>query len=142
MVFIPGGEFSMGTDSGYPFEGPSHRAKVEGFYLDATEVTNRDFRAFVQATGYVTESEKQGSSGVFDTSTGEWSLVEGADWNHPGGPDSTIEGREDHPVIHVSWNDANAFAQWAGKHLPTEAEWEYAARGGRGDVLYPWGDDI
>ena len=142
MVFIAGGEFLMGTAEGHPHESPVHRAVVDGFYLDETEVTNAAFRAFVEATGYVTESEKQGSSGVFDPSTGEWSLVEGADWRHPSGPDSSIEGQDDHPVVHVSWDDANAYAQWAGKRLPTEAEWEYAARGGREDTVYPWGNDL
>ena len=143
MVLIPGGEFRMGADGGFPFEGPSHPVTVESFYLDATEVTNREFSAFVEATGYVTESEREGSSGVFDTAAGDWTLVAGAGWKHPTGPDSNIEGREDHPVIHVSWNDANAFAHWAGKRLPTEAEWEYAARGGsKGAILYPWGNDL
>jgi formylglycine-generating enzyme required for sulfatase activity len=143
MVLIPGGEFRMGADGGFPFEGPSHAVTVESFYLDATEVTNREFSAFIEATGYVTESEREGSSGVFDTEAGDWTLVEGAGWKHPTGPDSNIEGKEDHPVIHVSWNDANAFAKWAGKRLPTEADWEYAARGGSKDaILYPWGNDL
>ncbi len=146
MVFIEGGEFLMGTDGGYPYEGPLHRIIVDGFHLDATEVTNRQYRGFVSATGYVTESEKQGSSGIFDSATGEWSLVEGADWRHPDGPDSNLEGRDDYPVIHVSWDDAAAYAEWAGKRLPTEAEWEYAASGaggGAGDAVeYPWGDEL
>jgi formylglycine-generating enzyme len=141
-VFLPGGEFLMGTADGHPHENPVHRVAIEGFYLDETEVTNVAFRAFVEATGYVTESEKQGSSGVFDPSLGEWRLVEGADWRHPSGPDSSIEGQDDRPVVHVSWDDANAYAQWAGKRLPTEAEWEYAARGGRENTVYPWGDDL
>ncbi len=139
MVLIEGGEFLMGTDTGYPYEGPPHRIVVDSFYLDATEVTNRQFSEFASATGYVTESEKQGSSGIFDGASGEWSLVEGADWRHPGGPDSDLDGRDDHPVIHVSWDDATAFAAWAGKRLPTEAEWEFAASGAG---QYPWGDEF
>lgn len=139
MVLIEGGEFQMGTDTGYPYEGPPHRIVVNRFYLDATEVTNRQFSEFASVTGYVTESEKQGSSGIFDPAVGEWSLVEGADWRHPSGPDSDWEGRDDYPVIHVSWDDASAFAAWAGKRLPTEAEWEFAASGAG---QYPWGDEF
>ena len=142
MVLIEGAEFLMGTDTGYPYEGPPHRIVVDSFYLDATEVTNRQFREFVSATGYATESEKQGSSGNFDSESGEWSLVEGADWRHPAGPDSDLEGRDDYPVIHVSWDDAAAFAAWAGKRLPTEAEWEYAASGAGRKPQYPWGDEL
>jgi formylglycine-generating enzyme required for sulfatase activity len=142
MVYIEGGTFTMGAERGFPFEGPPHEVSVDGFYLDETEVTNAQFAAFVAAAGYITESEKQGSSGVFDPETGAWSLVDGADWSHPRGPGSSIEGRDDYPVIHVSWDDAAAYAQWAGKRLPTEAEWEYASRGGLQQATYPWGNEL
>lgn len=142
MVFIEGGRFVMGTDKGFPFEGPPHPVKVDSFYLDETEVTNREFAAFVEATGFVTESEKQGFSGVFDPDAGEWKPVDGADWRRPEGPGSSIEGKDDYPVIHVSWDDAAAYARWAGKRLPTEAEWEFATRGGRDGTVYPWGDEL
>ncbi len=142
MVRIDGGEFLMGTDEGFPFEGPVHRVRVAGFWMDETEVTNRQFAEFVQATGYVTESEKQGNSAVFDFAKHDWELVDGADWRHPSGPDSNIDGEEDYPVVHVSWDDAAAYAHWAGKRLPTEAEWEYAARGGLEQAKYPWGDEL
>ncbi|MBG99690.1 MAG: serine/threonine protein phosphatase [Solibacterales bacterium] len=142
MIFIKGGEFLMGTDTGYSYEGPSHRVVVDSFYLDATEVTNQQFSEFVEATGYITESEKQGSSGVFDPKTGEWDLVTGANWRHPEGPNSDLKGRDLHPVIHISWNDAVAFSAWARKRLPTEAEWEYAASGMGNKPHYPWGDEL
>jgi formylglycine-generating enzyme required for sulfatase activity len=142
MVRIEGGEFLMGSQDGFPFEGPVHRVRVNSFWIDETEVTNRQFAAFVEATGYVTESEKQNSSAIFDPAKPDWSLVTGADWRHPAGPGSSIEGQEDYPVVHVSWDDAAAYAQWAGKRLPTEAEWEFAARGGLEGARYPWGNDL
>lgn len=142
MVFIKGGEFTMGTNRAFPFEGPEHRVSVDSFYMDVTEVTNRQFREFVDATGYETESEKQGSSGYFLASAGQWELRDGADWQHPDGPGSDLEGKDDYPVIHVSWDDATAYAKWAGKRLPTEAEWEYAARGGLEGATFPWGDEL
>ncbi len=150
MVYIEGGRFAMGTNEGFPFESPAHEVTLEGFYLDRTEVTNKEFRAFVEATGYRTESEKQGSSGVFDPAARDWKLVDGADWRHPtgpgpgsgSGPGSGIEDKLDHPVIHVSWDDAAAYAKWAGKRLPTEAEWEFAARGGLQEATYAWGEEL
>jgi len=142
MVSIPGGTYAMGTDHGMPFEGPVHRVTVHAFWMDRCAVTNREFARFVAATGHRTESEKQGWSGVFDTKAHEWRPVKGADWRHPEGPASSIDGRQDEPVVHVSWDDAVAYARWAGKRLPTEAEFEWAARGGRTGAEYAWGDTL
>ncbi len=175
MVWIPGGEFTMGSESpeAKPDERPVHRVKVDGFWMDATPVTNRQFQAFVAATGYVTIAEKAPTleeimaqvppgtpppapellvpaSLVFQPSKGPvplsnhfiwWDWKPGANWKHPLGPDSSIVGKEDHPVVHVSYFDAVAYAQWAGKRLPTEAEWEFAAYGGQKDVPYTWGSE-
>lgn len=173
MVWIPGGEFTMGTDSelGWPDEKPAHRVRVAGFWMDETEVTNDQFAAFVDATGYVTTAERAPSADeilaqlppgtpapspellvpgslVFLPPAGPvsthdysqwWQWTPGADWRHPEGPDSDLAGREDHPVVQVSWDDATAYARWAGKRLPTEAEWELAARGGLVSQPYVWG---
>jgi len=175
MVWVPGGEFTMGSEKkdAKPDERPPHRVKVDGFWMDATPVTNKQFKEFVAATNYVTTAEKaptleeimsQVPPGtpppdpkllvpaalVFKPTKGEvpltrhfiwWDWVPGADWRHPLGPDSTIEGKEDHPVVQVSWYDAEAYAKWAGKRLPTEAEWEFAAYGGKNDISYVWGND-
>jgi formylglycine-generating enzyme required for sulfatase activity len=138
MVAIPGGAFTMGTDEGMPFEGPAHRVRVSPFFMDRHEATHRDFSRFVKATGHRTESEKQGWSGVFDPKKKEWVTQKGADWRHPEGPAS--RAREKEPVVHVSWDDAAAYCAWAGKRLPTEAEFERASRGGRESSRYPWGD--
>ncbi|XP_013987751.1 sulfatase-modifying factor 1 isoform X1 [Salmo salar] len=161
MVLIPGGEFLMGTDNpGIPQdgEGPQRRVHLDHFYMDAHEVSNRHFQSFINATGYITEAERFGDSFVFEGVLSEevksqisqavaaapwWLPVRGADWRHPEGPDSSITGsRLDHPVLHVSWQDAVAYCSWAHKRLPTEAEWEYACRGGLQDRLYPWGNKL
>ncbi len=162
MVRLQGGRFLMGTDTaeGFPQdgEGPVREVTLRPFWIDSTTVTNRLFQQFVEATGYRTEAERFGWSFVFwlhlpkarfkelveDTVRAApwWCKVRGAQWNAPEGPGSTLLLREDHPVVHVSWNDAVAYAQWTGQRLPTEAEWEYAARGGLEQKTYPWGDKL
>ncbi len=140
MVRIPGGRFAMGAAHGAPYEGPVHEVELGPFWLDRTEVTVAAFARFVDATGYRTDAERIGWSGVFDLAHGEWGRVDGADWRHPEGPGSTADPAE--PVVQVSWSDAARFAAWAGKRLPTEAEWERAARGGLAGKTYAWGDDL
>ena len=161
MVKIPAGPFLMGTNSAiaYPAdgEGPRRSVQLDEFWIDETSVTNLDFSEFVQATGYQTEAELLGWSFVpsylisesdkhhvvgQSENTPWWMGVNGADWLHPLGPNSSIAEILDHPVVHISWNDANSFAQWSGKRLPTEAEWEKAARGGNENSIYPWGDEL
>jgi formylglycine-generating enzyme required for sulfatase activity len=140
MFLIKGGSFQMGSEDGMPFEAPVHTVEISPFYFDEHEVTVADFEQFVTATGYQTEAEKFGWSAVFDLKKGEWTKSDGADWRHPEGPGSSSSPSE--PVCQVSWNDANEYAKWAGKRLPTEAEFEYAARGGLDAKTYAWGDDL
>lgn len=176
MVWIPRGEFTIGWDGpeGRPDESPAHRVQVDGFWMDATEVTNAQFRAFVDATGYVSTAERpidweqmrkdvrpgtpkpsdemlQPGSMVFTPPDHAvnlrefrrwWSWVHGADWRHPDGPGSSIEGMDDYPVVQVSWEDAVAYGEWAGKRLPTEAEWEHAARYGHDGERFAWGNRL
>ncbi len=142
MVYLPGGTFRMGNDlSNDPSERPAHEVSVRAFYLDEHEVTNGQFARFVARTGYRTTAEQRGWSNVFDHQRQQWVKRQGADWRHPGGPQTSLTGRDDFPVVHVSWHDAMAHATWAGKQLPTEAQWEYAARSGLRDADFPWGRD-
>ena len=130
MVVVPSGEFVMGNKGAYADETPLHAVKLESFYLDEHEVTNSQFLAFVKATGYVTKAERDGHCWAYFDGEKDWQYAAGTDWRHPYGPNSTIEDKMNHPVVCVSWNDADTYARWAGKRLPTEAEWEYAARAG------------
>ncbi len=175
MVYVPNGSYQMGgkSEQAQADEFPRREIQVDGFFMDATEVTNSQFMEFVKATNYVTVAEREidweemkkelpagtpkppdsvlmPGSLVFAPTEGpvdlndysqwwEWKI--GANWKHPQGPDSGIEDRMEHPVVHIAWEDALAYAKWAGKRLPSEAEWEWAAMGGKNDVKYPWGDD-
>lgn len=140
MQLIRGGRFSMGTDNGLPVEAPVHQVTLKSFWIDRHEVTVAQFEKFVSATGYKTEAERIGWSGVFNVQLSSWTKVDSADWRHPEGPSSSTS--PDEPVTHVSWNDAVAYASWAKKRLPTEAEFEYAARGGLSSKTYAWGDEL
>lgn len=176
MAWIPGHEFLMGNDHqmSQPNERPAHKVRVSGFWMDIHDVTNAQFRRFVEATGYVTTAEKkprwedlrvqlpagtprpddsalQAGAMVFVGTQTEvslrdysrwWRFVPGANWRHPEGPHSTIAGKDDHPVVQVSYEDAQAYAKWAGKRLATEAEWEFAARGGLAQATYTWGNEL
>lgn len=175
MVLINGGSFSMGGDNNQASadEYPKHNVTVSSFYMDITEVTNAQYKKFVDATGYITTAEKApvweelkktlppntpkpddnllvAASLVFKQAnqavdlndySNWWQWVNGANWKHPHGPKSTIDGKENYPVVHISWYDAMAYCKWAGKRLPTEAEWEFAARGGLINNIYPWGNE-
>jgi serine/threonine-protein kinase len=139
------GEFLMGSDKAKDkqagdAETPQHKVTLKEYQIGKTPVTNQQFEAFARAAGYQTEAEKAGKSLVWDFTKKEWVWVPGANWQHPTGPDSSLQGKASHPVVHVSWNDATAFCKWAGVRLPTEAEWEKAARGTDGRI-YPWGDN-
>jgi formylglycine-generating enzyme len=166
MVWIPGGDFLMGSDQFYPEERPVHRVSIDGFWMDEHPVTVAEFRRFVKATGYVTWAERTPNpddypdadtdllvpgSIVFSPTPGPvdlrdslnwWAWTPGAQWRHPEGPGSTLHGRELHPVTHVAYEDAVAYADWAGKELPTEAQWERAARGGLEGKVFCWGDEF
>ena len=138
LLYVPAGEFTMGSEDGDDDEKPVHTVSLDAFWIDQTEVTNAMFQEFVRATSYQTNAEKSGKSDVFNLSSKQWEETSGADWQHPQGPDSDLSGLSEHPVVHVSWNDASAYCEWAGRRLPTEAEWEKAARGTDGRT-YPWG---
>jgi formylglycine-generating enzyme required for sulfatase activity len=166
MVWIPGGEFHVGSDHHYPEEAPAHTVNVDGFWIDRAPVTNRDFLQFVNATGYVTFAELEpdpkdypgalphmlrAGSLVFTppkevANLSDWSqwwqYKFGANWRRPYGPRSSIAGLHDHPVVHIAYRDAEAYAAWAGKELPTEAEWELAARGRLEGAEFAWGDEF
>ena len=166
MIRIPGGEFLMGSNDYYPEESPVHLVTVDAFWMDTHPVTVAEFAGFVDATGYVTVAEREPDPALYPDADPEllvpgslvfqptpgpvdlrdyrnwWSLVPGASWRHPEGQDGTVDGREEHPVTHVAYEDAEAFARWAGKELPTEAEWEFAARGGLESKSFVWGDEF
>ncbi|MBT5871820.1 MAG: formylglycine-generating enzyme family protein [Candidatus Latescibacteria bacterium] len=131
MTQVPAGAFQMGRLNSYRDEAPTREIIMKSYYMDTHEVTNQQFAAFIGATGHVTQAEKDGYSWVYIKGSMDFQALQGANWRHPYGPESSIADLMDHPVVCVSWEDASAYAQWAGKRLPTEAEWEYAARGGR-----------
>jgi len=165
MVWIPGGTFTMGSDNFYPEEAPAHQVTVDGFWIDKYPVTNEEFKKFVEETNYITVAERplnpEDYPGValealvpgslvfqkpkfkvnLDNYGNWWSYVPGANWKHPEGPTSNLNNRWNHPVTHVAWEDVEAYSKWIGKEIPTEAEWEFAARGGLDSKIYEWGDE-
>ncbi len=166
MTYMPGGAFRMGSDEHYPEEAPAHHVAVDGFWIDSVPVTNKQFEKFVQDTGHVTFAETVPNPKDYPSALPEmifagslvfvhpkhpvdlrdwgqwWTLMKGANWRHPYGSKSSIKGLGNHPVVHVTYSDALAYAEWAGKELPTEAEWEFAARGGLEGAEYAWGDEF
>ncbi|HKW47844.1 MAG TPA: formylglycine-generating enzyme family protein [Gemmatimonadaceae bacterium] len=166
MVWIPSGECVIGSDAHYPEERPAHRVSVNGFWIDECPVTNEQFARFVDATGHVTFAELPPNPADYPGAIQEllnpgslvftkpthpvdmshmsnwWAFILGADWRHPQGPDSSLEGLGEHPVVHVAYADVEAYATWIGKEIPTEAEWEYAARGGLDNAVYAWGNEF
>jgi formylglycine-generating enzyme required for sulfatase activity len=166
MLWIPGGTFQMGSNDHYPEEAPAHTATVEGFWIDKHTVTNAQFANFVEATGHVTLAELPARAADYPGAKAEmlqpasvvfrkpsqrvdlrnhfnwWTYIPGANWRHPEGPESSIEGRSQHPVVHIAYGDAEAYAKWIGEEIPTEAEWEFAARGGLDGASYAWGEEM
>jgi sulfatase modifying factor 1 len=166
MVWVSGGVFTMGSDGHYPEEAPAHRVSVSGFWIDVCTVTNRQLAQFVDDTGPVTFAERAADPADYPGASAEmlapastvfskpghrvdlgnqfnwWTYVAGANWRHPQGPGSSVLDLPEHPVVHVAWHDVEAYAAWAGKRLPTEAEWEFAARGGLEGATYAWGEDF
>src|SRR5262245_21641483 len=166
MMWVPGGSFMMGSNAHYPEEAPAHSVTVDGFWIDANTVTNSQFSSFVEDTGYITLAERAPRAEDYPGAVPEllvpasvvfqkpphrvdlrnfynwWTYIPGANWRHPQGPESSLKGLAKHPVVHVAFEDAEAYAKWAGKKLPTEAEWEFAARGGLDAAEYVWGDEF